>query len=124
MAQFRGFNFPFKKSATEFPARAEDDELVRQSIIQLILTGKGERVMRPEVGSNVFRFVFEDNDDVLAETLRAEIQATIGRHEPRAIIQDVSVENDREKREATVSIYYVVVASRTQGNITMDLPSG
>jgi len=40
---FYGIAFPFSISGTSFPAGATDEELIQQSIIQIILTPKGSR---------------------------------------------------------------------------------
>lgn len=45
MAQYTGFAFPFQKNETGFPAVSTDDVLIKQSILQILLTGVGERCL-------------------------------------------------------------------------------
>lgn len=118
-ALFRGIFFPFQKGALSFPRPVEDDELVRQSIIQIVLTARGERVMRSGFGSNIYSFIFENNDDVLAELIRTELMTAIGRYEPRAIVTDIQVTQD--ENQVTVDIFYVVVATKQEDRATIEV---
>ena len=72
---YRGVSFPFRRSDTEFPASSSDDELIQESLIQLFQTKKGERVMRPDVGSRVYDLVFDPNNPALGDILRAEVKS-------------------------------------------------
>ena len=121
MATFRGISFPFGKSSTAFPAAVTDDELVKQSIVQIITTAKGERVMRSDFGSSAFAFIFENNNDILAEIVKDEIANAITKFEPRAIVRDVFVE--RTDNEVTVTISFVVALTGNQDTVAVTVPS-
>ena len=43
-----------------------DDAAVRQSLLLLLSTVPGERVMRPEYGCNLHKLIFAPNDDTTA----------------------------------------------------------
>jgi len=118
-ATFRGILFPYQKGSTSFPAKAEDSELIRQSIIQILLTEGGERVMRPDFGSGLMSRVFDNNDAVLESLLQAEVFSAIGRWEPRAIVRSVDVE--RKDSTITVTVNYVVVATRQLDAVSIAL---
>lgn len=86
------------------------------SIRQLLLTGRGERVMRPDVGSQIERFVFEPNEDLRAELIAAEVMEVLSRYEPRILV--TGVETITEDESVIVTIGYVVRATgqpQTQG---------
>lgn len=121
MATFKGIAFPFQKGPTAFPEKAEDSDLIRQSIIQIVMTQRGERVMRPDFGSGVMRYVFENNDELLEQQIRTEVFASVARHEPRAIIQAVSV--DQEDNEVIISISFVIRATRQQDRLVVAIPT-
>lgn len=129
MSLFIGFAFPFRKGATSFPETATDDALIKQSLIQLILTGRGERVMRPDVGSGAYSYVFEDNDDILASRVSNEITAVVQKYEPRVALLGVEVVRgdpniESEASSITVTVNYVVLLSSTLGTLTINLSSG
>jgi phage baseplate assembly protein W len=117
MALYVGFSFPFRKAPTSFPAAATDNDLIKQSLIQLILTGRGERVMRPTVGSGAYSFVFEPNTAPLTMLMQTEIRNVITKWEPRVLLQSVDVQrgnpsdNVNGPATVTVTINYIVVAT-------------
>jgi phage baseplate assembly protein W len=55
--------------------------------------------------------------------IRSEVIAVIGKHEPRAIIQDVNVLNLRDSQEVQVDVLYVVASSGRQDTITTMIPT-
>lgn len=129
MALFVGFAFPFRKGLTSFPEQSTDDALIKQSLIQLILTGQGERIMRPEVGSNALAYVFENNDLILVQRISAEISDVVRRFEPRVALLSVEVDNGDKSKDngpasVIVTIKYVVLATRTVGTLTITLATG
>jgi phage baseplate assembly protein W len=63
-----------------------DDAALRQSLLLLLSTVPGERVMRPEYGCPLDRFVFAPNDDTTAGLAIHEVRASIERNEPRVDI--------------------------------------
>lgn len=121
MAVYRGIAFPFGRSQTAIPAAVTDDELIKQSIIQIVTTGRGERVMRPDFGSSAFAFVFENNNQILAELIRDEITAAVAKFEPRAIIQNVFV--TRDDSQVVVTINYTVTLTGEQDSVAIAVPS-
>ncbi len=117
---FRGIGFPFAKSSAALPAPAVDDALVKQSLAQIVLTSKGERLMRPDFGSNAMAFVFENNDLVFQETVRSDVMTAIAKYETRVIVRSVDVEQDDEK--ATITINYINIVTRQDQTIEVDIP--
>lgn len=117
---FIGIAFPFKRSTTSLPASVTDNDLIRQSLAQIVLTGRGERVMRPSFGSNAYAFVFENNSQIFQESVRADIMNAIGKFETRVIVQSVDV--TRDDTEAFVEISYVVLATRQEQSIKITIP--
>lgn len=119
-AFFRGFKFPFGASNTSLPAEATDNDLIKQSLIQIILTQKGERVMRPTFGSKALSFVFENNNDVLSEQIRTDVVNAIATNEPRVITK--AVEITQEDNVVIVDVRYVVIATRQDQRLRVTMP--
>jgi phage baseplate assembly protein W len=118
---FRGLNFPFTKGKTALPEPVYDAQLVKQSLHQIVLTGRNQRVMRPDFGCDANSFVFEPNDDMLGELIRTEVNAAIGRFESRVVVQDIGVARDPEKGEVVVTIQYVLVATQARDTVQVQL---
>jgi phage baseplate assembly protein W len=117
MAIYVGYSFPFRKGPTSFPASATDNDLIKQSLIQLISTGRGERVMRPTVGSGAYAFVFESNDVPITTLIQTEVMTVISKWEPRVLLQSVDVQrgnpsdNVNGPATVTITINYIVIAT-------------
>lgn len=74
MATFTGFD----TSSTPSARRAwvlQDKELIKQDLLKHFYTRRGERVMRPDFGSNLLEYVMEPN----TEAVRGEILAEVNR---------------------------------------------
>lgn len=128
MALFTGFSFPFRKGASSFPEVATDNDLIKQSLIQLVLTGAGERLMRPNVGSSAFAYIFEDNDDLLQNRAEADISVLVNTYEPRVALLGVQVvrgnlDLESEATTITITLSYVVLATRQSDKADITLTS-
>lgn len=62
----------------------EGDACVRQSILLLLSTARGERVMRPDYGCDLHRLVFSPNDATTAGLAIHYVRTAVERWEPRA----------------------------------------
>jgi phage baseplate assembly protein W len=66
----------------------EDD--VREAIRIILGTNPGERVMRPEFGAGLDRFVFEPVNPTTIARLRRQVREALVRWEPRIDIEEVT----------------------------------
>ena len=77
--------------------RANGAEAIRQSILILLATLPGERVMRPQYGCDLFRLAFEPNDETTAGLAMHYVQEAVTRCEPRVIVEHVDAFPDPER---------------------------
>ena len=117
---FKGMAFPFKQSNTSIPAAVTDAELVQQSLLQILNTNRGERVMRPNFGCNLQQYVFENNDDLLEQLMRTEISSAISRWEPRAQLDNIVLQ--RNDTTLAVTVVYTVVTTQTKDTVQVAIP--
>ena len=83
---YRGISYPVKSGQKGLFSVSSDINLIEGNIIQILGTRKGERVMLPEFGSNIRKFIHEPLDHITCALLRVEIFDAIKRWEPRIII--------------------------------------
>jgi phage baseplate assembly protein W len=121
MAVYRGFSFPFGTDGATFPAEAEDDDLIADSVRQVVETPRGTRLMRAAFGTRAYSYVFENNDALLVENLRTDVMGALGRYEPRILVTAIDV--TRNDSEILLIIRYVVRATRREQSLTMPLSS-
>lgn len=62
---------------------SRDASAIKQAIVNLLLTNKGERLMNPNYGSDIRRYLFEPLDYGTANQIKGNIRDTIERFEPR-----------------------------------------
>jgi len=104
-----------------------DDEAIRQSLLLLISTRPGERVMRPEYGCDLARLVFSPNDDTTAGLAIHFVRQAVERWEPRVevIRVDANRDPDEETRLAIVLDYRVRATLRADSlAVGLDLQEG
>ena len=85
-------------------------EAIRQSILMLLATVPGERVMRPEYGCDLYRLAFEPNDETTAGLAMHYVQQAVMRCEPRVIIEHVDAFPDADP--ANSSILHIILDYR------------
>lgn len=99
-------------------AMTEDEEDVRQAILLILETTKGERVMRPDFGCGLQRLVFEPMSTALKTLVRKEVEEALVTWEPRIDVQSVSVAEDRRTRGGLlIDIRYAVRTTNTFYNL-------
>jgi phage baseplate assembly protein W len=65
--------------------------LIRNNLRQLLLTQKGERVMLPEFGLDMNKFLFEPLDETLFYLIRREVVLNVTRYFPLAKIISIAI---------------------------------
>jgi phage baseplate assembly protein W len=118
---FKDFAISFKANPnTKDFSSVSNDNAIKQSVRNLVLTNFGERPFQYEIGSRVTQMLFEPFDVFLAEDLRDEIKNTIERLEPR--VETVSVEirspeSSSITNDIDVSVEYKIVGQAQVQNI-------
>ena len=104
MAKYYGYNPPFLGGSQNVLSRQEDDRLIKNDIIQLLLTVPGERVMRPDYGVNIRSFIFEQMVPRDINRLRREIFDALENYEPRVDVQDVIIKREDDLNRILIRI--------------------
>lgn len=69
---------------------------IRQSILMILSTVPGERVMRPNYGCHINRLMFWPNDDTTAGLAIHYVKRAVERWEPRVDLDKVDAQRDPE----------------------------
>jgi phage baseplate assembly protein W len=85
-----GWAFPVGVDARGGIALARRELDVEQSILMIVMTPKGQRVMRPEFGCLIHELVFAPNNHGTAALAARYVEEALAMWEPR--IDDVTVE--------------------------------
>ena len=110
-ALYFGFNAPFIDKGGRVLGRQEDERLIKNDVLQLVMTVPTERIMRPTYGVNLRNFPFEPGDKLSVTELRSEIMDKIQANEPRVILKDVTVTASPDQNFAQVKIICALIKS-------------
>ncbi len=103
-AIYFGFNPPFLGGPQNVLSRQEDDRLIKNDILQLLLTVPGERVMRPDFGVPLRSFVFEQSTESDISILQSQIASAISETDQRVNVEDVTIERDDERNGINIKV--------------------
>ena len=98
-----------KNPNTDDLALKTGSNAVRESIKNLILTKKGERLFQPALGSNITELLFEPGDVITEKLIEDEIRTVMENFEDRAEIIDVIVNDDRAGDGYRVKVIFSVI---------------
>jgi phage baseplate assembly protein W len=114
----RGWGFPpsfdRKRRGVEMTTDVED---IKKSLEILLGTTLGERVMRPEYGSNLESMVFEPLDNSAKGLMISSVREVITLHEPRIIVESVDLEEENLNGLLIISIDFFIPSVNSRANV-------
>ena len=107
---FLGTGFAFPVEVDQVTGRFKvscEEENIKQSIQLILMTNKGERVMRPEFGCDLKSYVYETMDFSTMHRMEQEVLRALKRWEPRITDINVNVSYaDNFEGQVMISISY------------------
>ena len=114
----RGWAFPLVPDGAGRLGYVEGDESVEQSLRVLLMTDVGERVMRPDFGTEAPRLVFAPGSVQYLRLLETTVRDAVRDFEPRVEVLEIRAElslaNDAT---AEISLSYRVRRTNTRQNL-------
>ena len=105
--QIKGMEWPVKVSNTGgMFSNNYNEESVKDGLIQLLLTARGERPMRLDYGTDLRRSVFAPLDETTVSNLRQSILNAISKYEPRIVVRSFEVTPESSKSQINVSLVF------------------
>jgi phage baseplate assembly protein W len=116
----------FMSDLEQVPGRADvarviNENAVKQSIKNLLLTDRGERLMQPDIGCDIRGSLFENIDANTVLILKENIKTTIKTYEPRCICKKVVVQANIDQNIIRVTVLFTVINSNKDSSLTIDL---
>jgi phage baseplate assembly protein W len=106
--KFSDFDLDFTAHpVTKDISKKLNENAISQSIRNLLLTGHYERPFKPELGSNLRKFLFEPIDNVTTSLIQDAIFQTLKNYEPRIEIQEITAapNYDEDRYDITLSFF-------------------
>ena len=106
---------PLSQDLTVF----KDEDSIKESIRNLFLTDRGERLMQPNIGGNIRAILFENITPGNLTLIEDQVRTTLDLHEPMAEIIDVSVSAIDEQNVVRIRIQFYIL--NNQQPISVDV---
>ncbi len=114
----RGLKFPLQVDPrTGKLAMVSQEEDIQEAIGIILRTMQGERVMRPEFGSDIVEYVFSSSSSSNLESISYEVRSQLSYQEPR--ITNITVncrENNQQTGTVVVEVGYTVRSTNNRYN--------
>ena len=118
----RGIGFPPRVTSNGQLVWSSGELNVRESIAIILRTRPGERLLRPDFGCGLDRYLYEPNNVATLRLIQEEIKQAITRWEPRVALDDIQVAtNAQEDRAVDITIVYTLIATRQRERIGLTL---
>ena len=118
---FKDLSVTFKKHpVSDDLVVVKDKAAIIQSIRNLLLTNKGERPFQPQLGSDIYRLLFEPLDFGTAGSIRDNIIRTLKKYEPRIFIDECIVEPNMESNGFDVQLDFRVLSRADVPQISIE----
>ena len=116
-------DFPYDFSGLGRTATTTPEDHVRDLIQQVLFTGLGERVMRPDFGAGLLALVFAPNSVTLAGATQMLVHSALQQSLSHLIaVQSVDVVND--DAALRVDVRYSLLLDRTTHSASFVAPGG
>ena len=113
----RGWKYPIdiEKGRIAF---SDGEDSIRESIMIILETEKGERIMRPDFGCEINELVFLPDNTQTATLIAFYIKEALMKWEPRIEVLDVNSYPDmEEKNKINIHIDYMIKTTNTKSNL-------
>ncbi|TKK89556.1 GPW/gp25 family protein [Herbidospora galbida] len=115
----RGVAFPVRVDETGGIAESAGAERIRQSILVILGTRPGERIMRPDFGCELHDLAFAPNTPATANLARHYVESALARWEPRIEVTGVGVGNDLEAAALMIAVTYRIRSAGDERTLTL-----
>jgi len=115
--QHFGLKYPFQQNDYQnffVDVNMTEKDKVRSQILHVIATPKGQRIMNPEFGTDLIRYIFEPSDSESWEGVKNEIMTSVHRYVPNVTLDNIEVVQSEDERG---EIYVRVDYSLKVGNL-------
>lgn len=117
-----GWAFPPEAATTSAFEWRSGAALVRQSIVIILDTEPGERVMRPDFGCGLRRYLMEPNTPATRAAIAQDINAALRAWEQRIVVGTVDVVPTDDLGTVLVSISYTLTRDQSIDAVQITVP--
>ena len=124
--QAQEFYSDFSKNLDQIPGRKDlsiliNENSIKESIKNIVLTNKGERLFQPNFGCDINASLFENIDNNTVLILRDNIKRAIRTFEPRCDLKNVEIIADLDTNNLQATVVFSAINTSNTTSLTLDL---
>ena len=113
-----GVSLPFNGSGV-FKSTYTTKDQIKSNLVNLLLTDTGERIMNPNFGTNLKRFLFEGITDSSLDLLKNNILISILNYISEITVTNITLVPDTDNNLVSLTIDYYLNISQTPDQVTV-----
>jgi hypothetical protein len=113
-----GVSLPFNGPAV-FNSTYTTKDQIKSNLINLLLTAKGERVMNPEFGCDLKKFLFEGITNSNISLLKTNISDSISTFISEITLKNINLDSNIDDNLINLTIDYSLNISQTPDQVTV-----
>ena len=126
LSRRREIHSDFHKDLALLPGRNDigrlvNENAVKESIKNILLTNRGERMFQPRLGGDIHAMLFENVSPVTTIIMRDKIEDVLNAYEPRCGLLDVEVIGDIDSNTVKINVVFHVINSETPQTLSIDI---
>lgn len=102
-------------------ARTTNENSVKQSLKNIVLTNLGERLFQPTIGGNISRLLFEPFSGFTADDLKKDILNTINQNESRVVTSQTTVDVIPSQDQNSFTVYVLFYIINNPNPLSLEL---
>lgn len=110
--QYYGIRYPFTSNDSDnfyVDVNYTLKGKVRSQLMHVIFTPKGQKIRDPEFGTDLIKFIFENNDSASWEGIKNEVASVVNKYTTNITLNDINVlKGEEDPSEVFVRIDYSV----------------
>lgn len=114
---FQGVGGPLRFNSVGNISLARDGSLLREDIMDWLLTLINESFMEPDDGLGLDQFKFDPNDRDTHELISSFIRDKLNANDERVSVQDVFLRPDKEGRDLLILIVFQIATDQESTDI-------
>ena len=122
---FKGYSvslpFVYNKEDGPYALNKTMQDVVKQNLKTLILTDRGERIMLPDFGAGLRKFLFNNLNQSTSLEIKSEIESQVKKYLPFIKIEEVDVYEDSSNlNKLTVRIVFFILPLSTRDYLILE----
>ncbi|ACL75863.1 GPW/gp25 family protein [Ruminiclostridium cellulolyticum] len=112
----KGLRYPVSAKKSKL-CTSVGEESIKESIMLILGTSRGERVMRPDFGCRLNDMLFSSNELGTATLIQTYVEEALLNWEPRIEVESVTATMNQTEPIIEINVDYIIKSSNSKANL-------